>query len=155
MVDQLLIFTLHGHCGPITALFIDSLNPLTAGSGSQDGMLCVWDLLTGACVYSLDAHDGPVVALTYSLSYVISLGSDERLCVWDRFQGHLLNTIQVGSLVVWDVRTGEPVRMVKLGHCDGCVFVRSIVQVAQDAVACDYANQLRIVRFPLVTDKLD
>ena len=28
-------------------------NTVTAGSASQDGMLCVWDLLTGACMYSL------------------------------------------------------------------------------------------------------
>jgi hypothetical protein len=46
-------------------------------------------------MYSLQAHDGSVTALTYSASYVISLGTDERLCVWERFQGHLLNTIQV------------------------------------------------------------
>lgn len=49
--------------------------------------------VSGACVYSLCAHDGRVQALTYSPSYVISLGSDEKLCVWDRFQGHLLNSI--------------------------------------------------------------
>jgi hypothetical protein len=46
-------------------------------------------------MYSLQAHDGSVTALTYSASYVISLGTDERLCVWERFQGHLLNTIQL------------------------------------------------------------
>lgn len=46
-MDELLVFTLHAHYGPITALFIDSVNPMTAGSGSQDGGLCVWDLLTG------------------------------------------------------------------------------------------------------------
>jgi len=45
--DQLPLFTLHGHCGPITALFIDKISPMMSGSGSQDGMLCVWDLLTG------------------------------------------------------------------------------------------------------------
>ena len=28
-------------------------NTVTAGSASQDGMLCVCDLLTGACMYSL------------------------------------------------------------------------------------------------------
>lgn len=50
-------------------------------------------------MYSLQAHDGSVTALTYSASYVISLGTDERLCVWERFQGHLLNTIQVVSTV--------------------------------------------------------
>jgi hypothetical protein len=45
--DPLPLFTLHGHCGPITALFIDKISPMMSGSGSQDGMLCVWDLLTG------------------------------------------------------------------------------------------------------------
>lgn len=44
-------------------------------------------------MYSIQAHDGMITALTYSASYVISLGQDENLCVWDRFQGHLLNTI--------------------------------------------------------------
>lgn len=57
-----------------------------------------------------------------------------------------------GSLVVWDVRTGDPVRVVKLGHSDGSVFVKQIL-LLRDSVACDYSNQLRIVHFPLVTDK--
>ena len=56
------------------------------GSGSQDGMLCVWDLTTGACVYSIQAHEGAVLSLAYSPSYVVSMGSDEKLCVWERFQ---------------------------------------------------------------------
>ncbi|KAJ9574024.1 hypothetical protein L9F63_008550, partial [Diploptera punctata] len=173
--DQLPLYTLHGHCGPVTCLFIDQISPMMSGSGSQDGLLCVWDLLTGACMYSLQAHDGSVTALTYSASYVISLGTDERLCVWERFQGHLLNTIQVshtycssmvmlthnllitskqGSLIVWDVRTGDPVRVVKLGHNDGSVFVKQILPL-RDSITCDYSNQLRIVRFPLVVNKCD
>jgi len=41
------LYTLHGHYGPITCLFIDQVNPHMAASGSQDGMLCVWDLITG------------------------------------------------------------------------------------------------------------
>lgn len=60
--------------------------------------------------------------------------------------------LQQGSLVVWDVRTGDPVRVVKLGHSDGSVFVKQIL-LLHDSVACDYSNQLRIVHFPLVTDK--
>lgn len=91
------LYTLHGHCGPITCLFIDRVSPMMSGSGSQDGLLCVWDLLTGACMYSIQAHDGSVTSLTYSASYVISLGADDKLCVWERFQGHLLNTINVVS----------------------------------------------------------
>ena len=41
------LYTLHGHCGPITAMFVDVASPSTAGSASQDGMLCIWDLSTG------------------------------------------------------------------------------------------------------------
>lgn len=40
-------YTLHGHCSPITALLIDRFQADTGSSGSQDGLLCVWDLITG------------------------------------------------------------------------------------------------------------
>lgn len=50
-------------------------------------------MILGSCMYSIAAHDGIIFSITYSPSYVISLGQDERLCVWDRFQGHLLNTV--------------------------------------------------------------
>lgn len=174
--DQLPLYTLHGHCGPISCLFIDRISPMTSGSGSQDGLLCVWDLLTGTCMYSIQAHDGAVAAITCSVSYVISIGTDERLCVWERFQGHLLHTLPThktayslqlvmlthhllitsnqGSLIVWDVRTGEPVREVRLSHKDSCIFVKQMLAL-RDSVVCDYGRQLRIVRFPLVSDKLD
>lgn len=174
--DQLPLYTLHGHCGPISCLFIDRVSPMTSGSGSQDGLLCVWDLLTGTCMYSIQAHDGAIAAITCSVSYVISIGTDERLCVWERFQGHLLHALPAhrsayslqlvmlthhllitssqGSLVVWDVRTGEPVREVRLGHTDSCIFVKQMLAL-RDSVVCDFGRQLRIVRFPLVSDKLD
>ena len=70
----------------------------SACSGSQDGMMCTWDLLTGACVYSIQAHDGSLLNLAYSSNYIISMGSDERLCVWERLQGHLINSIYLVSI---------------------------------------------------------
>ncbi|KAK0079274.1 hypothetical protein PV325_001450 [Microctonus aethiopoides] len=174
--DQLPLYTLHGHCGPISCLFIDRMSPMTSGSGSQDGLLCVWDLHTGTCMYSIQAHDGAVAAITYSASYVISIGTDERLCVWERFQGHLLHALPAhraayslqlvmlthqllitsdqSSLVVWDVRTGEPMREVRLGHEDSCVYVKQMLALG-DSIVCDFGRQLCIVRFPLVSDKLD
>ncbi|EFN85276.1 sterol regulatory element-binding protein cleavage-activating protein [Harpegnathos saltator] len=176
--DQRLEYTFHGHLGPISCLFIDRLCSSTFGSGSQDGSLCVWELngRTGTCVYSIQAHDGAIAAATCSVSYVISIGTDERLCVWERFQGHLLHTLPAhraayslqlvmlthhllitsnqGSLVVWDVRTGEPVREVRLGHKDSCIFVKQMLAL-RDSVVCDFGRQLRIVRFPLVSDKMD
>ncbi|XP_011494739.1 PREDICTED: sterol regulatory element-binding protein cleavage-activating protein [Ceratosolen solmsi marchali] len=174
--DQLPLYTLHGHCGPISCLFIDRISPMTSGSGSQDGLLCVWDLSTGTCVYSIQAHDGAVAAITCSASYVVSIGADEKLCVWERFQGHLLHALPAhraayslqlamlthhllitssqGSLIVWDVRTGEPIREVRLGHKDSCIFVKQMLPL-RDSIVCDFGRQLRIVRFPLVSDKID
>ncbi|XP_053624059.1 sterol regulatory element-binding protein cleavage-activating protein [Plodia interpunctella] len=169
------LFTLHGHCGPITSCFIDHATPTIAGSGSQDGLLCVWDLHTGACLYSTQAHDGAVTSLAYTASYVVSAGADERLCIWDRFQGHMLNSIHIGlnymsrmlplthtllvmgdrsGLVAYDLSSGDVIRRVLLGQSDGCIFVRQILPL-KDAIVCDYANQLRIVRFPLVSRQAD
>uniref|UniRef100_A0A336MGS4 Sterol regulatory element-binding protein cleavage-activating protein n=1 Tax=Culicoides sonorensis TaxID=179676 RepID=A0A336MGS4_CULSO len=164
-----LLYTLHGHCGPITSLFIDQYQSGTAGSGSQDGLLCVWDIITGACVFKIDAHEDSIVSLACSPSYIISLGLDERLRVWERFQGHLLNTMNVihpyssllmltpsllvtarpGSLLVWDVRSGEPVREVKL-DCVNNRFCPKTLLSACGSVVCDFGSQLRIVKFPLV-----
>lgn len=89
--------TLHGHCGPITCLFVDRWQPNTGGSGSQDGLLCVWDILGGMCMYSIQAHDGAINCLVCAPNYVISLGVDERVCVWERVQGNLLTTINISN----------------------------------------------------------
>lgn len=50
-------------------------------------------------MYSIQAHDGSIQSLAYSASYVLSLGTDDKLCVWERFQGHLLNTISIVSIL--------------------------------------------------------
>ena len=134
--DGLGVYTLHGHSGPITCVFIDKLSPSTAGSASKDGVVCVWDLLTGACMYSIQAHCGAVLDIAHSPSCVVTLGEDASLCVWERHQGHLLNTVDTSgdslsqllmlthnlivtasgsSLVVWDVRLSQPVKIVRLG----------------------------------------
>ena len=61
--DGVSVYTLHGHSGPITCVFIDKLSPSTAGSASKDGMLCVWDLLTGACMYSIQVRNSDSAVL--------------------------------------------------------------------------------------------
>ncbi len=84
--------------------------------------------------------------MTYSPNYMVSMGADSRLCVWERVQGHILNCINLhsgpycqdlimlthnllvtarrGYLVVWDVRLRDPVRLVKLGDSDVTQNVR-------------------------------
>ncbi|XP_055390295.1 sterol regulatory element-binding protein cleavage-activating protein [Condylostylus longicornis] len=172
MYDSNIEFTLHGHFGPITCLFVDKWQHGSGGSGSQDGLLCIWDLYTGACMYNIQAHDGSISSLACAPSYVISLGIDERVCVWERFQGNLLTTINIsnaysnlcmltpsllvtsklGSLIVWDVRSGEPAREVKLGS-DFSQICPKIMILANSSIICDYGNQIRIVKFPIVADK--
>ncbi|KAF0300972.1 Sterol regulatory element-binding protein cleavage-activating protein [Amphibalanus amphitrite] len=167
------VHTLHGHYGTVTALFVDRCRsePATAGSGSAEGTLSVWDLTSGLCLYSVPAHDGAVTSLNCNASYILSTGGDERLCVWERFQGHLISKIALshaycsqvilltsnlfvtsrqGSLMVWDLELGEPVRLVRLGDRDSSVFVRQMTPVG-DAIVCDYGSELRIVRFPPVS----
>ncbi|CAO1392652.1 unnamed protein product [Diamesa tonsa] len=168
-------YTLHGHCSPITALFIDQFQSGMGCSGSQDGLLCMWDLLTGMCMYNLQAHEDCVVSLACAPSYIISLGLDERLRVWERFQGHLMNTINVnhaytnllmltpsllvtgkpGALLVWDVKEGKPAHEVKLDRSEFRQISPKIMLPSYGSVICDYGNQLRIVRFPLVTTKCE
>lgn len=52
----------------------------------------------GTCMYTVQSHDGAVLGLTCSASYVISIGQDDKICVWDRFYGHQLNSIQIVSI---------------------------------------------------------
>lgn len=49
--------------------------------------------IAGACLYNLQAHDDCLVSIASAPSYIITLGLDERIRVWERFQGHLLSTI--------------------------------------------------------------
>lgn len=58
--------------------------------------MCVC-VCAGACVYSMQAHEGAVTALAHTASYVVSAGADQRLCVWDRFRGHMLASIHIVS----------------------------------------------------------
>ncbi|CAG0895526.1 unnamed protein product [Cyprideis torosa] len=164
------LFSFHGHFGPITTLLIDPLFPVMAASGSQDGMLCLWDLAIGTCLYHLQAHDGCVVSVALSSSYVVSLGTDEVLCVWERLQGHLMHSVPLdggysgpmlmitdallvtsrqGSLIIWDVTVGEAVKIIRLGDADDCITVTNLVSV-DHSVVCNYGNSLRVVRFPTI-----
>lgn len=78
--------------GPVTALVIDRA-PLAAASAAKDGSLCLWELhpQSGACVASVQAHPTAILALASAPSYVVTLGAEQRLCVWERFQGKQTN----------------------------------------------------------------
>ena len=124
------------------------------------------------------------------------MGEDGKLCVWERFQGHLINSVDTvriwlpldvlqnvnrfqttvgdsdcpdlvmlthnlivtgknGFLVVWDCRLTEPVKIVRLGHGDGGAASVKIIKQIGDTIICTFGSQIRLVRFPMLTDKLD
>lgn len=84
------LYTLHGHCGPITCLFIDRVCPATSGSGSQDGMLCVWDLLSGKKKSFCHSHVIP----NYFRNVHVQHPSTRRLHHLPHLLGELRNLIR-------------------------------------------------------------
>ncbi|XP_072029626.1 sterol regulatory element-binding protein cleavage-activating protein-like [Amphiura filiformis] len=174
--DALCLFTLRAHTGSVTSLYVDKATPYSIASGSTDGIVCLWNTLTGCCVHRLRGHISTVLSVTLSHDHVISVGMDNRLCVWKRRRGRLLHVIQMdpgcsssvvtlsnrlmvtggqGYVVVWDIVQGEPLRVIKLGGGDHSV--RQIVAVENSsAIVCDYGNELRVVQLPTdYDDKTD
>ena len=88
------LYTLHGHFGGITCIEVDPSSPSTAISGCQVGQVCVWDLQTGTCLFSLEAHQGSSVsAILPTPLYILSSGTDDKILIWDKYSGNLVHTI--------------------------------------------------------------
>lgn len=101
-----------------------------ACSGSMDGTVRVWNLITGQCVHTLTGHTSLVGLLGLSPSYLVSAAADSTLRVWDPESGDLKHTLQAhtgaitcfqhdefkvlsgsdGTLKMWDIRDGTFVR---------------------------------------------
>ncbi|XP_052801573.1 sterol regulatory element-binding protein cleavage-activating protein-like [Mya arenaria] len=174
--DYKCLYTLHGHTGGITCLFLDKCTPYAAVSGSADGTIRLWDQLTGHCVHKVRGHEGTVVGLTCTDMYIISSGLDDKLCVWERKRGHLLYSVDMetscgssmamlqnnflvtgrqGSLYLWDVHKGELVRVVNLQQRSCIAFIHHIQAMENSTIVCDYGNEIKVIHFPLVLEKRD
>lgn len=113
------MYTLNGHCGGISTTSIDQVcflsfstsnsidfsffkySTATALSGCQLGQLFVWDLNTGTCIFSMQAHSqAEVLAITASQLYYVSSGTDNRICIWDRYSGNLEHVVGVSICVI-------------------------------------------------------
>ncbi|CAG2162507.1 unnamed protein product [Oppiella nova] len=166
------LFTLHGHCGGITAIHIDQYSPSTAISGCQVGQVCVWDVMTGTCVFSLEAHmDASVTALIATPLYFISSGTDNRIChLVHCIQNHhsfckelllltpnILVTAREDHLVLFDISEAIAIRIIELdANCDKQNYIKNLKISSQSrAVVCDYGKQLCVIHFPSVTEKSD
>ncbi len=82
VVNEVGLFRLHGHKGPVTALL--ALGPGLLLSAGKDALLRVWDLATQHCVDTLVGHRGEVWALAADAGprHVFSGAADADLRVW-------------------------------------------------------------------------
>ncbi|XP_067304428.1 sterol regulatory element-binding protein cleavage-activating protein isoform X2 [Pseudorasbora parva] len=172
--DSCCLFTLQGHSGGITAIYIDQT--MVLASGGQDGAICVWDVLTGSRVSHVYGHRGDVTSLVCTTSCIISSGLDDLICIWDRSTGIKLYSIQqeVGcgaslgviseSLLVtggqgcvsfWDLNYGDLLQTVYLGQSSEGQSVRQLLVLDNAAIVCDFGSELSLVYVPSVLEKLD
>ncbi|XP_032415290.1 sterol regulatory element-binding protein cleavage-activating protein isoform X1 [Xiphophorus hellerii] len=172
--DSCCLFTLQGHSGGITAIYIDQT--MVLASGGQDGAICLWDVLTGSRVSHVYGHRGDVTSLVCTTSCVISSGLDDLICIWDRSTGIKLYSIQqeVGcgaslgviseSLLVtggqgcvsfWDLNFGDLLQTVYLSQSGDGQGVRQLLVLDNAAIVCDFGSELSLVYVPSVLEKLD
>ncbi|XP_033837516.1 sterol regulatory element-binding protein cleavage-activating protein isoform X2 [Periophthalmus magnuspinnatus] len=172
--DSCCLFTLQGHSGGITAIYIDQT--MVLASGGQDGAICLWDVLTGSRVSHVYGHRGDVTSLVCTTTCVISSGLDDVICIWDRSTGIKIYSIQqeVGcgaslgviseSLLVtggqgcvsfWDLSYGDLLQTVYLGPSGDGQGVRQLLVLDNAAIVCDFGSELSLVYVPSVLEKLD
>lgn len=73
-----------------------------AASGSEDASVRLWDIQSGACLHKLTGHDAMVisVAMAAATGHVISVATDDRLCIWETVSGNLLHCLQLVGCVI-------------------------------------------------------
>ncbi|XP_021237803.1 sterol regulatory element-binding protein cleavage-activating protein [Numida meleagris] len=172
--DSCCLFTLQGHSGAITAVYIDQT--MVLASGGQDGAICLWDVLTGSKVSHMYAHRGDVTSLTCTASCVISSGLDDVISIWDRSSGIKLFSIQQelgcgaslgvisdnllvtggqGCVSFWDIGYGDLLQTVYLGKSNESQPARQILVLENAAIVCNFGSELSLVYVPSVLEKLD
>ncbi|KAK9395965.1 sterol regulatory element-binding protein cleavage-activating protein [Crotalus adamanteus] len=172
--DSCCLFTLQGHSGAITAVYIDQT--MVLASGGQDGAICLWDVLTGSRVNHICAHRGDVTSLTCTTSCVISSGLDDVISIWDRTSGikhysiqqdigcgaslgvisdNLLVTGGQGCVSFWDIGYGDLLQTVYLGKSNESQPARQILVLENAAIVCNFGSELNLVYVPSVLEKRD
>ncbi|XP_012883522.1 PREDICTED: sterol regulatory element-binding protein cleavage-activating protein [Dipodomys ordii] len=172
--DSCCLFTLQGHSGAITTVYIDQT--MVLASGGQDGAICLWDVLSGSRVSHMFAHRGDVTSLTCTTSCVISSGLDDLINIWDRSTSIKLYSIQQdlgcgaslgviadnllvtggqGCVSFWDLNFGDLLQTVYLGKSSEAQPARQILVLDNAAIVCNFGSELSLVYVPSVLEKLD
>jgi len=111
---QLLIRTFSGHSGYVSSLCTNSEETLLF-SGSSDGYLRVWDLVSGKCLKEIVAHEGhiqnleifqlPISGISGKKYFLLSGSTDRTVKLWDLESLKLAQIIEnfgsVRNFVLW------------------------------------------------------
>ena len=146
---------------PVTAVRL--VAPWTVISGSQDGVMRVWDVSTQSCLWYCSGHTGPVAAVTASCYPLVASAASGRDCVprlWNigafdpyaadraqqKFEGHEGNVLCLDFVVGNDilVATGGLDATVRIWRCDDGVCMM-VFKPGRQAVTCIAAFENMLV----------
>ncbi|KAI0210284.1 Sterol regulatory element-binding protein cleavage-activating protein [Lamellibrachia satsuma] len=60
-----------------------------------------------------------------------------------------------GCLFLWDISKGKVLRVIPLNETGCSVFIHQLCIVRNTAVVCDFGEQLQVVHFPTVLQKIE
>lgn len=171
----LCLFTFRGHTSAVTALHIDEPDQ-GAISGSFDGELRLWSLISGDCKRFSPVHSCSIIAIVCTGICIVSLDVSELLCIWDQptrnclhrlsqFPGgchnftlmstNLAVCVGRGTIVVLDLTTGQILRIVELEQKNDHILMNHVMKPCPDTVVCDYGERLVLLTFLEIIDKLE
>ncbi|XP_028415687.1 LOW QUALITY PROTEIN: sterol regulatory element-binding protein cleavage-activating protein-like [Dendronephthya gigantea] len=161
------LFTLRGHTTPVTALTTE-FDGNAAISGSADGEIRSWSLISGESNRFAPKHSTSIVAIVSTPSRIATLDITEMLCVWDRFtRNHLQCLTQfpggclgitplsndivvcVGkdTMVVVGLIQGHILRVVELEQRYDRILINHVLKCDENSVVCDYGEKLVLLTF--------
>jgi hypothetical protein len=93
-----LLFSLNqNNSSLITAMCIDSDNILNAATGSQNGVICLWNLFTGECKQKMcnkkfnnEEGSNSILQLELVDNLLISLSAEPEMCFWNTLNGAMI-----------------------------------------------------------------
>ncbi|XP_046846812.1 sterol regulatory element-binding protein cleavage-activating protein-like [Xenia sp. Carnegie-2017] len=168
------LFTLRGHTTTVTAL--QTQPEIGAISGSSNGEMRMWSLISGESDRFSSKHSASIVAIVFTLSCIASLDIAEMLCIWDlntrrclyrwsrtHFPGGCLSLTEMSrntivcagrdSLAVVELTRGQVLRVVELEQKYDHVFITRVLKCEENSVVCDYGERLVILTFYEKEDK--
>ncbi len=146
----------YGHTRGVTSVCVTNDKII---SGSEDGTVRVWDILTGKQIAICEGHAGAVASVCVSNDKIISGSSDGTIRIWDIltgkqiaiYEGHAGGVTSVcatddkiisgssdGTIRVWDILTGKQIAICiidikyRRGINSVCVTGNKIISGSED-----------------------